>query len=100
MVNRLQVLAQEAEETPPPPPPSPSSKPEAAQAALLDILLLALDVLSKRAVVLTGHLLPIIALALGFALAWKIMDNPSVLQLGGMGIYAAFSLTMIFLRRK
>lgn len=85
----------------PSPTPAPTSSSEEKEASvLLSATLLGLRILSQRAVSVAGHLLPLIALALGFGLAWKIMDSPNPYQLTGLAIYSAFALLMIWLRRK
>lgn len=103
--NRLQVLGEETDDEPvalvPPPAPAVAKAAQHDKVAVEAWVLvgLALKVLSTRTVALAGHLLPLIALALGFALAWSIRDNPTTYQLALLGFYALFALLMIWVRR-
>lgn len=104
--NRLQLLGEETDDLPVTvaPPPAPAAAAKTAQhdkvAVEAWVLVgLALKVLSTRTVALAGHLLPLIALGLGFALAWSIRDNPTTYQLALLGFYAIFALLMIWVRR-
>ncbi len=79
---------------------SQTSEPEAmVGVALVDFLSLLLSVLSQRAILALSHLLPIIALASGFFLWWQVLPDPSDRQLIGVGLYAAFMLALLVVRR-
>ena len=99
--NRLRVLEEEAtaEAAPPPPPMPAQTTPTEPSPAVLTIALFVLKALGQRSVAMLNHLLPIIGLSLGFVLWWRIIDNPTPYQLGGLGLYGAFLLLLVLLRR-
>ena len=93
---RLQVLETEAtEETASV--QSPTS--EDGLRLLLKTTLIALEVLNKRAINALGHAIPLLALGVGLFLWSRVMDSPTPYQLGGLGIYSAFALALIWIRR-
>lgn len=78
------------------PAPSPSSEPGES---IVGLILTLLSLLNKRVVSFFGHLLPLIALASGFILWWKVLPEPSPNQLIGLGGYATFMLLILWVRR-
>lgn len=70
---------------------------DAAQATQL--LTLALTALGKRAVVAIGHIYAVLLAGTVFWLFMEVLQAPSILQLIGAGMYAAFILAVIGLRR-
>lgn len=93
--NRLRVLEETEEESPPKETSSPLD--EARLQAVLTIISTATRVVSER---VASLVLPCIVLILGFILWRQVLDNPNVYQLTGLGIFGAFSVAIVFLRRK
>lgn len=79
-------------------PPTGSLHPQAVPGT--QILLLLLKVLSQRAVDLAGHLLPVLALAVVGALAFHVIESPTQLQLGLLGVFGTFVLALLWLVRR
>ena len=111
MRSRFQVLEDEATDLAPTPAPAAPPKrtagaheradeAESTARSALAFCVLALRVLSLRSVQLAGHLLPLFALATGFALWWRVLPEPSPQQLGGLGLYGAFMLLLIVVRKE
>ncbi len=99
MLSRLQIIGEELEkEAPPATIPSPPNT-TSDENALLGAILLGLKILSTRSIAVLGHLIPLIAIGSGFALWWSVRENPSVFQLTGLGLYAAFMLLVLLVRR-
>jgi hypothetical protein len=108
--NRLVTIQDESFNEPaaqmPPPPQAPQlnvhneqARQEAVAVNAWHLVGLGLRVLSQRTVQLASHLLPLIALTLGFFLVWAIRENPSPLQLLLVLLYGAFSVILILCRR-
>lgn len=58
-----------------------------------------LRILSQRLLLWLGdHTLPFIVLGTGVWLWMRVMADPSVLQLVGLGLYAVFSLLVVIVR--
>lgn len=100
MPTRLEVLETAATTLRPISEPKEPTPTESALSAHLSVILFVLKLLGANTVAVAGHLLPLISVGLGFALWWRIMDNPNAFQLGGLGLYAIFALAMIWIRRK
>lgn len=66
---------------------------------LISLLILALRALGERSINFVGHLIPVIGLGMGFVLWYRVLPEPSVLQLVGLGIYSVFVLAMIAIKR-
>lgn len=62
------------------------------------MLQIALGALSQRAVVALASLFSVVLAASVFALYWKVLPNPSVESLVGLGLYALFVLALVYLR--
>ncbi len=75
----------------------PSSTPP-APAIATEMLTIALKALSQRFVVALSSLFGLALASSVFALAWKVMPNPSIETLVGLGLYAWFVLSLIYLR--
>lgn len=69
-------------------------------AAYLDVILLALKLLGQRTIAALDHALPLLALGTGFWLWLSVMPQPSYPQLGGLALYAAFTLLMLIVTRR
>ena len=95
---RLQILqTEEAEET-----VAQNQTSDAAERGLgllLTATMVALNVLNKRAINALGHAIPLLALGIGLFLWMRVMENPNIYQLTGLGIYSAFALALIWIRR-
>jgi len=63
------------------------------------LILFALRALGERSVSFLGHLLPLVCIALGFTLGWRIMPEPTILQLVGLAIFSIFSLVMVMVKK-
>jgi hypothetical protein len=95
-LSRLQILSQEQEESDSPaapPVPAPSSS------AVVDLVVLALRLLGTRTIMLGNALLPVVGLSMGFALWWRCLPDPSPFQLTGLGLFGAFFLLLVLVRR-
>jgi hypothetical protein len=101
---RLQILGEE--EVPAPPTAAAqtqnptSDTGDKVAVSVVEFLKLLLSVLSQRAIMALHHLLPIVALVSGFALWWRVLPEPTEYQLVGLGLYAAFMLAILFVRRQ
>jgi hypothetical protein len=71
-----------------------------AEQAGLQALTLGLQALSQRFVVGLSKLFVLLATASAFALWWRVMPDPTVLQLSGLGLYAIFVLAASFIVRR
>lgn len=67
--------------------------------AAAQMLVLALKALSQRALVALSACFTLLTVGSAFALWWRVLPDPSVLQLVGLGIYALFLLAIHFVRR-
>ena len=100
---RLQILGEEEVPDPPTaaPPQTPTSEaPDKVAVSVVEFLQLLLSVMSQRSILALHHLLPIVALVSGFALWWRVLPEPTEYQLVGLGLYAAFMLAILFVRRQ
>jgi hypothetical protein len=68
--------------------------------ALGNLLLVTLKALSQRALVALASLVDLALIASAFVLWLNVMGEPSVLQLIGVGMYAAFILTALYTRHR
>jgi hypothetical protein len=69
-------------------------------AAAHKLILVALGRLSERAVAGWSALFSLFGVASVGMLYYYVLENPSILQLVGIGMYSAFLLILEFLRRK
>ena len=67
--------------------------------AASQMLFMALKALSQRALVALSACFSLITVGSAFALWWRVLPEPSVLQLVGLGLYALFLLSIHILRR-
>jgi hypothetical protein len=68
--------------------------------ALGSLLAMSLKALSQRALVALASLVDLALIASAFVLWFNVMGEPSVLQLFGLGGYAAFILTALYTRHR
>ena len=79
----------------------PAAKTDAEAAARnTQLLLLALRVVSQRAVTAASHLFTAAMVASALLLWWTVLPAPTVLQLVGVGLYALFLLAVEVIRRR
>lgn len=95
-LSRSSRLLVEPEETAPE--SKPTTKPDASVSAW-HLVGIGLQVLSTRVVALAGHSIALLALFLWFVLWMRVIDSPSMLQLIGLGLFAAASLLLVAVRR-
>lgn len=82
------------------PPPKTQSSVAQSSSAATQMLLLAIGSLSKRFVIALSAWFTAAGLFSAWWLWSTVLPNPSVLQLVGVGMYAAFLLALEFVRRK
>lgn len=63
------------------------------------MLLLGLKALSQRALVALSACFTLLTVASAFALWWRVLPEPSVFQLVGLGLYGVFVLAVHLVRR-
>ena len=68
--------------------------------AFANLLAVSLRALSQRAVIALASLVDLALIASAFVLWLKVIREPTVLQLGGIGMYAAFILIAIYARKR
>ena len=78
----------------------PSRTDQAIEAAGMQTLMLGLSALSQRTIVALSRLFVLLATASAFALWWRVMPDPTYLQLLGLGLYATFVLTASVIVRR
>jgi hypothetical protein len=71
-----------------------------AQSAFTSLLTVSLKALSQRALVALASLVDLALIASAFVLWLNVIEQPSVLQLVGVGMYAAFILVAIWVRTR
>ncbi len=102
--NRLKVAGEdepvELITVPPKPAPPRAPSPPREVAAITSMLMMALKALSQRTIIALASLVDLALAASVFAIWWKVIDQPSVLQLIGLGMYAAFALAAAFARKR
>lgn len=83
------------------PAPSPRTESRSSKEGshAVDLILLALRLLSTRTVALAASLLPVVGLSMAFALAWQIMPDPTPMRLGALGIFSGFFLLLLLVRK-
>lgn len=96
MAKPFQLVGEEEQAQAPPPPQQPH---EDAQRAL-QILALSLQVVSKRFVTALGNLFTLLCVTSAFVLWWRVLPNPNMDQLVGLGLYATFLLAIEYVRRR
>ena len=75
-------------------------QPQAKTDLGVDILRLAIGELSKRFVIALSRLFTLLTVASAFLLWWRVLPEPSILQLIGLGMYATFILAANFIVRR
>ncbi len=70
------------------------------ETALGSLLMMSLKALSQRALVALASLVDLALIASAFVIWRSVMGEPSVLQLVGVGMYAAFILTALYTRHR
>ena len=68
--------------------------------AFTGLLALSLKALSQRALIALSSLVDLLLIAAAFVLWLNVMAEPTVLQLIGVGMYAAFTLLALWMRRE
>lgn len=91
MAAKFSIVEDESEPTP---------KGAVIEQAGLQALALGLQALSQRFVVALSRLFVLLATASAFALWWRCMPEPSVLQLIGLSLYAIFALSASIIVRR
>ena len=83
-------------------PDEPEAPPVAprGQSAFASLLALSLKALSQRALTAAASLVDLALIASAFVLWLNVIQQPSVLQLVGIGMYAGFILVSIWIRRR
>lgn len=64
------------------------------------VIVFALQTLAKRTLVAISNLFSLLLAGSAFALWWSVLPQPTILQLVGLGLYAAFVLVLDFARRR
>ena len=64
------------------------------------MILFALQALAKRTLIAISNMFTLLLAASAFVLWWSVLPNPSLQQLSGLGMYAAFVLAFEFVRRR
>jgi hypothetical protein len=82
-----------------PPPPRPAPQP-ANVSALTGMLMIALKALSQRTIVALASLVDLALAGSVFVLWVLVIAEPTTLQLVGLGMYGAFVLSALFMRRR
>ena len=70
------------------------------EAAFANLLAMSLRALSQRALIALASLVDLALIASAFVLWLNVIREPSVLQLVGVGMYAAFILMCVFIRHR
>ena len=83
-----------------PSPSSPQRISNRTEQASIAALSLALSALSQKAVIALSRLFVLLATASAFALWWRVMPEPTVLQLIGLSLYAIFALAASVIVRR
>jgi hypothetical protein len=92
MAAKFSVVEDESEPTP--------NKGSAIEQAGLQALTLGLQALSQRTVVALSRLFVLLATGSAFALWWRTLPDPTVLQLIGLAGYAIFVLAASYIARR
>ena len=79
--------------------PAPRTADEAT-ARNMGILLLSLKVASQRAITAVSHLFTLLLCGSALLLWWRVMPEPTPMQLGGLGMYGCFVLAIELIRRR
>lgn len=75
---------------------SPAPTPISNGSASVEMFLLALRVLSAKT---ASGLLPLVGLVMGFILWLKVLPEPTIFQLVGLGLYGVFFVTLLMVRK-
>lgn len=79
--------------------PAPSVAQEQTERATA-AMMLALSALSKKTIIAISHLFTLLLAGSAFALWWRVLPEPTTLQLIGLSLYAAFVLAIHIVRSK
>jgi hypothetical protein len=80
--------------------PAPEEKPSVVSHALTSMFLLTMKTLSQKTVIALASLTDLLMIASAFVLWVRILDQPTALQLGGVGMYGIFILITVFVRNR
>ena len=83
-----------------PEPEAPPPRHQGEMNALMSMLMMSLKALSQRAVVALGNLFMAATAASAWWLWYVTMPNPTVPQLVGLSLYAAFILALNYMLRR
>jgi hypothetical protein len=86
--------------TAPQPRQAPPERAQQGTAVMTTMLLMALKALSQRFVVALAALFDLGLCASVFFLWLQVIEQPTVFQLTGVGIYAIFALIVVWMRRE
>lgn len=78
--------------------PAPAAKP--TDDIPSRVIVFALQTLAKRTLIAISNLFSLLLAGSAFALWWSVLPQPTILQLVGLGLYAAFVLVLDFARRR
>jgi hypothetical protein len=78
----------------------PPEQPNVAATVNAQMLLLSLRALSQRAMTAVTNLFTLMLVASVWGLAWRVLPDPSMLQLAELGGYAMFCLLIDMVRRR
>ena len=95
---KFNIVGEEEMQQPQQAPPQPAGNADTARA--VQILALALLTVSQRFVIAVSNLLTAAAVGSAFWLWWRVLPNPDVEQLVGLGLYALFLLAVETVRRR
>jgi len=82
------------------PTPPPQARSDRLETVGMQALMLGLGALSKRVVVALQSMFVLLATGSAFVLWWSVLPSPSILQLVGLGMYAAFVLAASVIVRR
>lgn len=94
-LQRIDLPEPEAENSPP-----VSRETPRAESVFTSLLAISLSALSQRALVAVAGLVDLALIASAFVLWLDVIREPSVLQLVGVGMYAAFIILCVYMRHK
>ncbi len=92
MAAKFSIVEDELEKT--------HERPSLAESAGLQALTLGLQALSQRAIVALSRLFVLLATGSAFVLWYRVMPDPTVLQLSGLALYGTFVLAASFIARR
>jgi hypothetical protein len=96
---RLTAVGDEFVQTPALEAPEPTT-PDRRESMLVSLLVMTLRTLPAKLVIALAGLADLAMIASAFVLWLLVIDNPTTLQLVGVGGYATFVLIALFVRRR